>query len=201
MRVLAACEESQTVCLAFRELGHEAYSCDIQECSGGFPEFHIKDDVRNVLSEHLDLVIAFPPCIYLTKAGGVNLFDSDHNIKNQDRYKRGLEAREFFMMFYNYDKSRVCIENPTPLKIFDLPEPTQIIQPFYFGHPYQKRTCLWLRGLPPLFATELIYGATPAMQSSWFTNGTGAYRAKNRSKTFSGVAAAMAHQWSDLLKE
>lgn len=196
MRVLVACEESQVVCMAFRERGHEAYSCDIQDCSGGFPEFHIKDDVRNVLSDNWDLVIAFPPCTYLTKAGATNLFRG--NTLNEERYKRGLAARDFFMLFYDYDKSRVCIENPTPLKLFELPEPSQIIQPYYFGHPYQKRTCLWLHGLPPLFATDLIYGATPVMQSNWFNSCNGVTRAKNRSKTFSGVAAAMAEQWGSL---
>ena len=149
MKVLVACEESQRVCNAFRKLGHEAYSCDIIECSGGYPEWHILGDALNVINGNCDfttqdgekhtiigkwdLLIAHPPCTYLTNA-----------------------SKEFFMKFINADCDRICVENPVPLKIVNLPPYTQIIQPWQFGHPYSKRTCLWLKGLPKLEPTNII---------------------------------------------
>lgn len=140
MKVLVACEESQAVCKAFRELGHEAYSCDIQECSGGHPEWHIQGDVLPLLKEKWDLIIAHPPCTYLTNAGARWLWAGGE--LNTVRYAQGLEAKDFFMQFYNADCPRVAIENPVPSSIFELPECTQIIQPYEFGHPYSKKTCL-----------------------------------------------------------
>ena len=170
MKVLVACEESQRVCNAFRKLGHEAYSCDIIECSGGHPEWHILGDALKVINGNCDfitqdeekhtiigkwdLLIAHPPCTYLTNASAVRM-----RVKGEivpERYAKAMEAKEFFMRFINADCDRICVENPVPLKIVDLPPYTQIIQPWQFGHPYSKRTCLWLKGLPKLEPTNII---------------------------------------------
>lgn len=193
MKVLVACEESQRVCIAFRERGHEAYSCDIQECSGGHPKWHIQGDVLPLLKEKWDLIIAHPPCTYLSNAGAKHLFKG--GVLNQDRYNKGMAAKNFFMQFYNCGCEKIAIENPVPSKIFDLPKYSQIIQPYWFGEPYQKRTCLWLRGLPLLTPTDLVDNAEPTTVSgNWYNKG-GKERQKNRSKTFWGIARAMAEQW------
>ena len=147
MRILVACEESQTVCKAFRARGHEAYSCDILECSGGHPEWHLQQDVLDLLNQKWDMIIAFPPCTYLTNAGARHLWKG-HKL-NEERYAKGMEARAFFMQFYEADCPMVAIENPTPSRIYSIPPHSQVIQPFQFGHPYTKRTQLWLRELPP----------------------------------------------------
>ena len=209
MKVLIACEESQTVCKAFRERGHEAYSCDILEPSGGHPEWHIMQDVIPILNgrcsfltmdgiEHSidckwDLIIAHPPCTYLSNAGARFLYPK--GILNEERLKKGLKAKDFFMEIYNIDCNKICIETPTPSKIYALPKYNQVIQPWMFGHPVQKRTCLWLKGLPTLQPTDI----TKERQSSkiagnWFNKG-GKDRQKNRAKTFPGIAKAMAEQW------
>lgn len=219
MKVLIACEESQRVCMAFRELGHEAYSCDVQDCSGGHPEWHIKDDAlkyingrcsfitcdgkAHEISDKWDLLIAHPPCTYLSNAGACRLYPKKGQL-NQERYKNGLKAKEFFMMFYNADCDKIAVENPIPSKIYCLPKYTQTIQPYEYGHPYSKKTCLWLKNLPPLKPTEIISDYTPYLPS-----GTGrklkgtSYGAKEqdrnrkvmRSKTFPGIAKAMVQQW------
>ena len=150
MRVLVACEESQAVCTAFRERGHEAYSCDIQPCSGGHPEWHIQADATELIKLRWDLIIAHPPCTFLTMAGANLLFASDHTVKDPDREAKGWEARKFFMAFLNADCPRIAVENPVPLKHFGLPPYSQIIEPCMFGDPWRKRTCLWLKGLPLL---------------------------------------------------
>ena len=143
-KILVACEESQTVCNAFRNLGFEAFSCDIQECSGGHPEYHIKSDVRDILNlVEWDLIIAHPPCTYMSRAGARWLY-KDHQLQ-PERYKKLLAAKEFFMLFYNHPCKRICIENPTPFKIVELPPYSQAIQPYQFGAPYSKRTLLWLK--------------------------------------------------------
>ena len=193
MKVLVACEESQVVCTAFRERGHEAYSCDLQECSGGHPEWHLKTDVRQLLGTKWDLIIAHPPCTYLSSAGASRLFSKDHTIKNYCRYWLGLDASILFTDLLNANCERIAIENPTPIKIFGLPEYTQIIEPYMFGDPWHKRTCLWLKGLPELEPTEIV-----EPQGFWIGNNSkGGYRdQKKRSKTFAGVARAMAEQWS-----
>jgi len=172
MKVLVACEESQAVCIAFRKLGHEAYSCDTQECSGGHPEWHIKGDVLPLINGNKpfitmdgdlhaivgtwDLLIAFPPCTYLTNAGSVRL-----RIKgeiNKERMAKAVEAKAFFMKFLEADCQKICVENPTPGKIHQLPQYTQAIQPWWFGHPYTKRTCLWLKNLPPPLPLPILFG-------------------------------------------
>lgn len=152
MNVLVACEESQEVCKAFRALGHEAYSCDIIEPSGGHPEWHLQVDALELLKLPWDLIIAHPPCTYLSKAGAVRMRVGGEIV--EERYQKAMEAKDFFMRFYTADCPRIAIENPTPMKIVGLPPYTQAIQPYEHGHPYSKRTCLWLKGLPPLVPTK-----------------------------------------------
>lgn len=202
MKVLIACEESQAVCKAFRELGHEAYSCDIIDCSGGHPEWHIKADALELLKLKWDLIIAHPPCTYLTNAGARWLHAG--GTLNQKRYALGIEAREFFMAFYNADCPKIAVENPVPASVFNLPGYSQVIQPYEFGHPYSKKTCLWLKGLEPLKPTQVIEDHVPFISSGTYSKThdpryKGASRkggsAKSRSKTFPGIAKAMAEQW------
>lgn len=198
MRVLAACEESQAVTIAFRELGHEAYSCDLLPCSGGHPEWHIQGDALELLKEPWDLVIAFPPCTYMTKAGAVRMFVNGQIVP--ERYELAMKAKQFFLAFLNVPCPKVAVENPTPMKIVGLPPCTQAIQPWMFGHPYLKRTCLWLKGLPPLMATDIVWeNVVPYVNGG--NNGRPGSRVgfarspRVRSKTFPGIARAMAQQW------
>lgn len=202
MRVLVACEESQAVTKELRRLGHEAYSCDIEPCSGGHPEWHLQVDALELLKMRWDMIIAHPPCTYMTNAGAVRM--RVNGKIQQERYKKAMEAKDFFMKFYDADCQRICIENPTPMKIIGLPPYTQAIQPYEYGHPYSKRTCLWLKGLPPLQPTEIILQHTPYVNGGC-KDSHGNYRrfqgrnerdAKTRSKTFPGIARAMAEQWA-----
>ena len=194
MKILVACEESQRVCIELRKLGHEAYSCDILPCSGGCPEWHLQQDVLPLLNEKWDMIIAFPPCTYLSNAGARHLFPGGK--LNEERYKKGLLAKELFMSIYNADCSKIAIENPTPSKIYGLPEKTQVIQPWQFGHPYSKRTQLWLKGLPKLIPTNIVEVESSCRKAgNWFNKG-GKDRQINRSKTFPGIAKAMADQWT-----
>ena len=198
MKVLVACEESQRVCIAFRKRGHEAYSCDIQDCSGGKPEWHIKGDVLPLLKEKWDLIIAHPPCTFLSNAGARFLYPK--GVLNEERLAKGMEAKEFFMAPYNADCPRIAVENPIPSKVYGLPEYTQIIQPWMFGHPVQKKTCLWLKGLPLLQPTDIVpegQRQSTKVAGNWFNKG-GKDRQKNRAKTFPGIAEAMAEQWGGL---
>lgn len=204
MRILVACEESQAVCKAFRKIGHEAYSCDIEPCSGGRPEWHLQVDALEMLKLPWDMIIAHPPCTYLTNAGAVRMRVNGEVVP--ERYEKAMEAKAFFMKFLEADCPHIAVENPTPMKLVGLPPYTQAIQPYEFGHPFSKRTCLWLKGLPPLRPTEIVKNHTP------FVNGgckdaNGNYRrfqgrkerdAKTRSKTFPGIAQAMAEQWGNL---
>jgi len=194
MRVLIACEESQAVCKAFRKLGHEAYSCDILPCSGGHPEWHIQGDVLEQLDKGWDLMIAHPPCTYLSNAGAVHYYGK--KAKNvEERKKKGFEAKDFFMKLLNAPIKNICVENPSPLRMFALPPITQIIQPFEYGHPFRKKTCLWLKNLPKLKPTKVIENPqSTKVAGNWFNKG-GKERQKNRSKTFQGIANAMAEQW------
>ena len=212
MKILVACEESQAVCKAFRERGHEAYSCDIQPCSGGHSEWHIMQDVIPLLDgrcnfktmdgiEHSidgkwDLIIAHPPCTYLSNAGARFLYPK--GVLNEERLAKGMIAKDFFMHFYNADCDRIAIENPIPSKVYGLPPYTQTIQPWMFGHPVQKKTCLWLNGLPELRPTNVVEERqSTKIPGNWFNSG-GKERQKNRAKTFPGIAKAMADQWSDI---
>ncbi|MBQ8685129.1 MAG: DNA cytosine methyltransferase [Clostridia bacterium] len=195
MRVLVACEESQRVTIEFRKLGHQAFSCDIKDCSGGFPEWHIKGDCIPVIEHNSwDLIIAHPPCTYLSVAGACNLVNSKGEIINQRRYEKMLESREFFMYFYKLTGSRVCIENPRAMARAELPPWSQVIQPFQFGENYSKQTCLWLKGLP-----YLIPDCYAVNKRSFGDSWCAVHRSPGvRSKTFVGIARAMAQQWGNL---
>ena len=204
MRVLVACEESQEVCKAFRALGHEAYSCDIEPCSGGHPEWHLQCDALELLKLKWDLIIAHPPCTYLSKAGG-NRLRINGEIQEK-RFEKGRLAKDFFMEFYNADCPKIAVENPIPLKIFGLPLYSQIIQPYMFGDPWMKTTCLWLKGLPILMADDIVVPEYKWVNSTdrrknkkmdtWQT--AGARSQKERSKTAPGIARAMAQQWGGI---
>lgn len=204
MKILIACEESQTVCKAFRALGFEAYSCDIQDCSGGHPEWHIKEDaIVEAYSGKYDLMIAHPPCTYLSKAGARWLFQGGK--LNAERYEKGLYGKAFFDAMLNAPIRFIAIENPQPLKIFKLPKHSQVIQPYQYGHGFSKRTLLWLKNLPFLKPTEIVTDFQPYLPS----NTGGAKRGqkatfrsitqKQSSKTFTGIAEAMASQWGNYL--
>ncbi|MBR1565872.1 MAG: DNA cytosine methyltransferase [Oscillospiraceae bacterium] len=209
MKVIIACEESQKVCKAFRALGHEAYSCDLIPESGGCPQWHIQADATQIIKIKWDLIIAHPPCTYLTASSAIRLFNPDHTIKDATREEKGWKARSFFFEFLNADCPRICIENPAPLKHFHLPEYSQIIEPYMFGDPWKKRTCLWLKGLPPLVPTDIVEPKGLWVGSTSGRN-KGAGRVKStytlhskrdpkiRSKTFPGIARAMAEQWGGL---
>lgn len=207
MKVLVACEKSQEVCKAFRVLGHEAYSCDIQPCSGGHPEWHIQVNAIELLKIRWDLIIAHPPCTYMAKSGAVRMRVHGELVKQ--RYEKAMQAKEFFMKFYNADCRKICIENPTPMRIIGLPQYSQAIQPYWFGHPYSKRTCLWLKGLQPLLPTDVLSYHEPYVNGGC-KDSYGNYRKfqgrkerdqKNRSKTFPGIAMAMAEQWGGKCNE
>lgn len=203
-RVLIACEESQTVCKAFRAKGFEAYSCDIQDCSGGHPEWHLKGDVLEHLDKGWDLIIAHPPCTYLSKAGARWLYAGGQI--NQARLAQGMAAKAFFNAMLNANCRFIAVENPTPMKIYDLPEHTQAIQPWQFGHPYSKRTLLWLKNLPQLIPTNIVTDHKPYLPSNTGGKKRGqsysigiSKNAKESSKTFQGIADAMAEQWGAVL--
>jgi len=190
MKVLVACEESQTVCIAFRERGHEAYSCDLQECSGGHPEWHLQGDVLKYLMSDWDLIIAHPPCTRLANSGVRWL--GERNLWDELQ-----EACNFFNVFVRHgvvNKLKVAIENPIPHKWarIKIGKYTQIIQPWMFGHGEQKATCLWLYNLPKLQPTNIVSGRE---QKVWKMT-PGPERTKLRSKTFPGIAKAMAEQWN-----
>ena len=224
MKVLIACEESQTVCKAFRARGHEAYSCDIIEPSGGHPEWHICGDVLPLLNGNCefvtmdgtshkiegkwDLVIAHPPCTYLSNAGACRLYPKAGEI-DKDRYIKGLKGKEFFMAFWWYGKNggRIAIENPIPSKVFELPEKSQVIQPYEYGDPYTKKTYLWLFNLPKLQPTNIVEERRPYVCGNaeiWKKQAANGVvygkekSAKHRSKTFPGIAKAMAEQWGGI---
>lgn len=206
-KVLIACEESQEVCKAFRKLGHEAYSCDLQECSGGHPEWHIQADCLEILKIKWDLIIAHPPCTYLSNAGAARLYPQK-GILNTERYEKGLEAKEFLLKLYNADCAKIAVENPIPSRVYDLPKYNQIIQPYEYRHPYSKKTCLWLKGLPTLNPTEIITeniiswvsgGSKDKNGNPRKNKGTPYRDVRIKSKTFPGIAAAMAEQWGKLI--
>lgn len=204
MKILVACEESQTVTIEMRRLGHEAYSCDIQPCSGGHPEWHLQVDALELLKMRWDMIIAHPPCTYLTAAGAVRLFNHDGSVKDAERFDRGIKAAEFFTAFLSADCPKIAVENPVPLKCFGLPAYDQIIEPYYFGDPWRKRTCLWLKGLPKLMSTQIVepkglwVGSTSAKRDPMIRQKYELHSnrdPKRRAKTFQGIAKAMAEQW------
>lgn len=193
LKILIACEESQEVCKAFRAKGHEAFSCDILPCGGGHPEWHIQGDVLEQLDKGWDLMIAHPPCTYLSNAGARFLYPE--KVLNIKRLKKGLEAKDFFMRLLHAPIKKVCVENPLPSTIFCMPKKSQVIQPYEYGHPVKKRTQLWLKNLPLLVPSDIVENKeSTKIAGNWFNKG-GKERQKNRSKTFSGIAKAMAEQW------
>ena len=223
MDVLIACEESQEVCKAFRAIGHRAFSCDMQECSGGHPEWHIQGDVLPLLNGNCafktsdththtqagqwDLIIAHPPCTYLTVTGN-RWFDVEkYGDKAKERMKERYKAIVFFMHFALANCERIAIENPVGIMGSSYRSADQIIQPWMFGHPTVKKTCLWLKGLPKLEPANIVEVDTSDVYEYVAKNGHIKHdsrnrskckvedRSKHRSKTFPGIAKAMAEQW------
>ena len=191
MRVLVACEYSGRVRDAFSKLGHDAWSCDLldTETLGN----HYTGSILDILDQEWDLMVAHPPCTYLSNAGARYLYPQSK--LNQERLEKGLKAKEFFMALYNANIPRIAIENPTPSKVYGLPQYSQSIQPYEYGHPFQKRTCLWLKGLPMLVPTQIVEERqSTKIPGNWFNKG-GKDRQKERARTFQGIADAMADQW------
>jgi len=194
VKVLVACEFSGVVRDAFIRGGHEAMSCDLLPTD--VPGPHYKGDVMDIIGAGWDLMIAHPPCTYLSNAGAKHLYPK--KILNFDRFAKGLETKQFFMALYNAPISKICVENPIPSTIFELPKYNQVVQPYEFGHAFRKKTCLWLKGLPPLMATMIVQNnESTKIAGNWFNKG-GKDRQKNRAKTFEGIANAMADQWGNL---
>lgn len=223
MKILVACEESQAVTIELRKLGHEAYSCDIIDQSGGHPEWHIignvlpllngrctfstSDGTEHVIEDRWDMIIAFPPCTKTSNAGARHLWKGGK--LNIQRYYEGLCGKALFLAIWAADCDKVIIENPTPSKVFDYPPPTQVVQPYEYGHPFTKKTLLWERGVPPLVPTNIVEPERTWCPSGSYSGKHGEQhrgmfttdRAKNRSKTFPGIAKAMAEQWAGRAKE
>lgn len=208
MRVLVACEYSGTVRDAFIRAGHYAASCDILPSESPLGD-HYQCDIMDIIDHGWDLMIAHPPCTFMSNAGACRMYPQK-GIVDPERLKKAMDAKEFFMKLLDAPIPMICIENPKPLNIVGLPPETQIIQPWMFGEPYTKKTLLWLKNLPPLIETDVITeGIVPFCPS-----GTGrklggkslgaAIRgndSKNRSKFFKGMADAMATQWGNLQKD
>lgn len=190
MKILVACECSQIVTAAFREKGHDAFSCDILDCYGGHPEWHIKDDVLNHLDDGWDMLIGFPPCTYLTNASSCRMFSKVNGL-NEERFEKLISAREFFYKLWESNIRFICLENPVPMKIASLPAPHCVVHPWEYGHNYSKKTYLWLKGLPPLMPTCLCIPEFSYVMSSRDPS--------IRSKFHPGIAAAMADQWGSFL--
>lgn len=220
MKILVACEESQRVTIEFRKLGHEAYSCDLLECSGNHPEWHIKKDVTLLLngncifhtvdgaeheiSDKWDMIIAFPPCTYLTVTGNRWFSYEKYGDKANQRMLDRNDAIKFFMTIANADCDKIAIENPVGIMSTKWRKPDQIIHPYQFGDSYEKRTCLWLKGLQKLIPTKIvdvpdrIQFKSGKTMAKWYLeagNLSKEQRALVRSKTFPGIAKAMATQW------
>ena len=199
MKVLVGCEYSGRVREAFRAKNHDAWSCDLIPSSDNSPH-HLVEDVRTVIHwNNWDLAIFHPPCTYLSRAGARWLYPG--GVLDGERYEKLLEAKSLFMELLTSDIPMIAIENPTPFKIAELPEPSQVIQPFHFGDPYTKRTLLWLRGLEPLVPTNEVEPS-----GSWLPSNTSGFRKNQKSQrghsaagdyslTFQGIANAMAEQW------
>lgn len=200
--ILVLCEESQKVCIAFRALGHEAYSNDLESASGGHPEWHLQMDCFEAIRlKKWDLIICFPPCTYLTVSANMWYKDQPPRLSGalvgQARRDAREEAVEFFMKFVNADCKHIAIENPIGIMSTRYRKPNQVIQPWMFGHGETKATCLWLKNLPNLIPTNIVEGRQQKLHYLPPTKD----RAKLRSKTYQGVSVAMAAQWSEYLKE
>lgn len=206
LNILIACEESQVECHSWLDAGFNAFSCDLQKCSGGLPSRHICGDVLKYMTTPTDfvtqdgsyynvpewhLIIAHPPCTYLSAVGNLHLYPDGQ--LNVPRYKLGVQAAKFFMTFYNHKGCHfMAIENPRPFRIFNLPKPTTKIDPYEFGHKFSKRTYYWLKNLPPLMPTIICTNT-----KSWVYSTRGSVK---RSKSFVNVAKAMVEQWSPIIQ-
>jgi hypothetical protein len=202
MRVLVACEFSGTVRDAFSALGHEAWSSDLLPTEK--PGNHYQGSVLDILHEGWDLLIAHPPCTYISNAGAKHLYKGGEGKVNIKRLHEGLDAIAFFNKLYSADIPKICVENPIPSTVYynyGLPKYHQTIQPFEHGHPFQKKTCLWLKNLPPLQPTKIVLEReNTRLAGNWFNKG-GKDRQKNRAVTFQGIADAMAAQWGGYVEE
>lgn len=213
MRILLGCEESQSVCIEMRKRGHEAFSCDLQDCTGGYPEWHLKMDIFEAIKLGWDKMICFPPCTYLTVTGARWLYNKDGS-RNEDRWINQDLAVEFAKALFYSNINMVALENPVGKLSSLWMKPTQIIQPYYFGDEAQKTTCLWLKNMPILYHNkvvnlfddqithcgkgEMVTTSTGKTFSKWYwetSKGKGKERQILRSKTFPGIAKAMAEQW------
>ena len=210
MKILVACEESQAVTKELRKLGHEAFSCDLLPCSGGHPEWHFKQDVFEVIKQGWDMMIAHPPCTFLAVSGARWLYNKDGS-KNIERYKNQAEALDFVQKLMDAPINKIAIENPISVISSNIRKPDQIIQPYMFGDKAQKSTCLWLKNLPKLEPTDIVdkgefiefisKKGVKKKQPKWYFDAlkdakTPAERRTLRSKTFKGIAEAMATQWT-----
>jgi hypothetical protein len=210
MRILIACEESQAVTKEFRKLGHEAFSCDLLPCSGGYPEWHFQEDVFKVIDKGWDIMIAHPPCTFLAVSGARHLYNADKT-PNLERYKNQAEALEFVQKLMDAPIDRIVIENPVSVISSKIRKPDQIIQPWMFGDSATKTTCLWIKNLPKLVPTNIVSKGEffefndrktgkIKRQALWYYKAlqeakTPQERRTLRSKTFKGIAEAMANQW------
>jgi len=204
LRILVACEESQAVTKEFRRLGHDAFSCDILPCSGGHPEWHLQQDVSELIKQKWDMILAFPPCTFLTVTGNRWFNIEKYGDKAIKRHKDRKKAIEFFMMFANAKCDKIAIENPVGIMSSKWRKPNQIINPYQFGDPFEKKTCLWLKGLPNLEPTNIVNPPkrtefkSGKTMPTWYAEAwrlPKEERAKLRSKTFPGIAKGMATQW------
>ena len=205
MRVLVACEYSGAVRDAFIRAGHYAASCDLLPSESPLGD-HYQCDVLDILDHGWDLMIAHPPCTFMSNAGACRMYPQK-GVIDPERLRKAMDAKAFFMTLLNAPIPRICVENPKPLNIVGLPPESQIVQPWQFGEPYTKKTLLWLKGLPPLIPTDIVTeGVVPFCPSGTSRKlggkSLGAAKrgddAKNRSKFFIGIADAMANQWSKL---
>jgi len=210
MRILLACEESQAVTKELRILGHQAFSCDLLPCSGGHPEWHYQQDVFEVIGKGWDMMIAHPPCTYLAVSGARWMYNKDGSI-NQDRLKNQNEALDFVQRLMDVDIDKIAIENPISVISSKIKKPNQIVQPFMFGDKAQKSTCLWLKNLPNLEPTDIVdkgefveftsKKGVKKKQPKWYFDALKEAKSPEerrtlRSKTFKGMAEAMANQWT-----
>jgi hypothetical protein len=210
MKILVACEESQAITKEFRALGHEAYSCDILPCTGGHPEWHLEGDVFGFIDQGWDLMVAHPPCTFLSVSGARHLYNKDGS-KNLARYQSQREALDFVARLMACDIPRIAIENPVSVISSQIRKPNQIVQPWMFGDSASKTTCLWLKNLPKLVATNVVdkgdfkewvdkKSGKVKRQATWYYDAlinakTPEERRSLRSKTFKGIAQAIASQW------
>ena len=215
IKILVACEESQAVTKELRKLGHEAFSCDLLPCSGGHPEWHFQEDVFKIINKGWDMMIAHPPCTFLAVSGARWLYNKD-GTKNAERWKSQAEALDFVQRLMSANIEKIAIENPISVISSHIRKPDQIVQPWQFGDKAQKSTCLWLKNLPKLKPTNIVEKGefiefiskkgVKKRQAKWYFDAlkiakTPAERRTLRSKTFKGMAEAMALQWTTLSEQ